>query len=279
MLISSETKRFISQRQQPKLAQVQVDIQPENAFVVDSKEGFLSVTCDQMGSDELRVPLCLETEEGSTTKATVWEWTGDAYDCGEDASRWFTTFLGVDCRLVRFPKGSSKRGTDAEFAPDSETAFSDGFPYLIASQESLQAVNKAANGDEESSLELPMNRFRPNLVVTSCGPSFDEDTWNAIEVSGGSTDTDTIQFDLVKPCSRCTVTTVNQSSGEVSGKEPLRSLGEVHSGNAAGYGRDKWSRVPFFGWNAVTDPGVFGRVLETNAVVKVLGRRTGPSEF
>ena len=248
-----------------------------------------------MDKDELRVPLRFELDEDNMTKATVWEWTGDAYDCGEEAAKWFTSFLGgVEVRLVRFPKGSSKRQTDADFAPDSETAFSDGFPFLITSQESLRAVNEAVKGDGSDkegqsgdSFELPMNRFRPNLVVTDCGEAFDEDTWTAIEVGGdasektaGSTSTSTsIQFDLVKPCSRCTVTTVNQSSGQVEGKEPLKSLAVVHSGQSANYGREKWNRVPFFGWNAVTDASVFGQVIQTNSKVKVLGRRKTTSQF
>jgi uncharacterized protein YcbX len=77
-----------------------------------------------------------------------------------------------------------------------------------------------------------MNRFRPNLVVAGCSP-YDEDTWKIIEIGS-------LHLHVVKPCSRCVITTIDQSTAE-AGKEPLRTLATY---------RRKEEKV-FFGQNAV----------------------------
>lgn len=93
-----------------------------------------------------RPALCL-----ASRKVTVWEWTGTATDEGPDAAAWFTTYLGLPCRLVRYVgSGSSSgsaaggsssggglpvvRNTEPEFAVKYETRFSDGYPMLIVTQ-------------------------------------------------------------------------------------------------------------------------------------------------
>jgi len=67
-----------------------------------------------------------------------------------------------------------------------------------------------------------MNRFRPNLVIAG-GTPFQEDTWTSITIG-------TARFNLVKPCSRCVITTTDQLTGE-RGKEPLRTLASYRSVN------------------------------------------------
>jgi len=280
--------RMMTQRQYPKLALVSCDI-PAEAFTSPSTsdpEGFLRLS---FGGESVAVPLRAAKRHGGgggngagagreVVQARVWEWEGPCFDEGEDAARFFTSLLETPCRLVRFDQEgaleSSLRPTDADYAPDSQTGFSDGFPFLIASQESLRAVNDGiAASASEGQAELPMNRFRPNLVVSDCGGAFGEDEWASLAVRGGDSGEGGCVFDLVKPCSRCTVTTVNQSTGAVDGKEPLRVLGEIHSGKAAGYGNAKWERVPFFGWNAVTSTAMVGRVISVGASVCVTKKK------
>lgn len=259
--------KMATQRQFPVLARVSCNF-PEYE---EGNENVLSVSYEQ-GEDEkvLQIPLEMKEEGnvGDLVTARVWDWEGPCYDEGDEAGAFFSSLVGVECRLVRF---IGKRTTDEAFAPNSETAFSDGFPFLIASEESLEKLNTAMDVD------LPMNRFRANLVVSGCGGAFEEDTWTELEVCGdeGAKDagTSSCLFELVKPCSRCTVTTVNQSTGKTEGREPLKSLGQIHSGKTAGYGRKEWERVPFFGWNAICNESMVGKVIAMDSNVKVLGRK------
>jgi len=63
-----------------------------------------------------------------------------------------------------------------------------------------------------------------------------------------------VQFDSVKPCSRCKVTTVDQETGQVTGQEPLQTLGTFRSGAALGWDKRErsWTHAVFFGWNVVS---------------------------
>ena len=100
---------------------------------------------------------------------------------------------------------------DGRYAPskDDIVGFADGFPLLVISDESLEDLNNR--------LEYPvlMNRFRPNLTISG-GGAFVEDTLSKVMVKG-------IELDLVKPCARCVITTIDQETGD-QGKEPLRTL-------------------------------------------------------
>jgi len=122
-------------------------------------------------------------------------------------SAWFVEKLGSTCSLVFMPD-AAHRPVDAKYAR-GETSLSDGFPYLIISQASLDDLNTRLDS------HVPMNRFRPNLVIAG-GTPFQEDTWTSITIG-------TARFNLVKPCSRCVITTTDQHTGQ-RGKEPLRTL-------------------------------------------------------
>ena len=115
-------------------------------------------------------------------------------------------------RLVHIADGY-KRKVNAEYSinDDDHTGFADGYPILIISEESLHDLN----GKLDSA--LPMNRFRPNLVVKGCKP-FEEDSWKRIRIGD-------VELALVKPCARCEVTTIDKETLERS-KEPLKTLGK-----------------------------------------------------
>lgn len=140
--------------------------------------------------------------EHSTSKvnATVWKDTCSAYDCGDIAANWFSQFLKTPARLVYFP-ANEIRQVDLNFASKGDiTAFSDGFPYLLISQASLDDLNTRLNSSVE------MKRFRPNLVISGTD-AFAEDNWRKIRIGD-------ITFKLVKPCSRCIIPSINPDTAE-----------------------------------------------------------------
>ena len=148
---------------------------------------------------QLKIPT---QYSGKMVKATVWDDACNAYDCGQQATEWFSHFLNISARLVYFPH-DEVRQVDLEYANQGEiTAFSDGFPYLLIGQASLDDLN--------SRLTTPvdMKRFRPNLVVKGT-EAFAEDNWKAIRIGD-------ITFNLVKPCSRCVIPSINPDTAEKS---------------------------------------------------------------
>jgi uncharacterized protein YcbX len=194
MLVDEEGKS-VTQRRYPRMALISPSFGPDRLVV------------RAPGMPDLVVPF--RGEEGERIDVEVWgDWQRGA-PVGEEADRWFGRFLGLSCRLVRKPY-DDVRLVDSAYARDGDqTSFADGFPLLLISETSLEDLN----GRLES--PVPMNRFRPNLVVRGCAP-YAEDGWEELRVGEAI-------FRVAEPCARCAVTTVNQESGE-RGKEPLRTL-------------------------------------------------------
>ena len=139
----------------------------------------------------------------------VWDDACLGLDCGSDAAGWFSEYLHTACRLVRIDQ-TFVRPIDRNYSiRDEHVSFTDGFPMLLISEASLADLNSRLNQP------ITMNRFRPNMVVEGCAP-FDEDRWKKIDVGG-------LTFEVVKPCARCVVTTIDPTTGK-SGDEPLRTL-------------------------------------------------------
>lgn len=173
-----------------------------------------------------KIALSLEPKPGNHCRVQVWDDECLAHYVSEHADKWFSIKLSIDCRLVYMPD-NEKRKVDGRYAFDNEiTSFSDGYPLLIVGQASLDDLNSRLAQD------LPINRFRPNVVFTG-GLPYDEDTMEHISING-------IDLYGVKLCARCTVTTIDQSSAEKT-KEPLKTL--------AGY-RMKDNKI-FFGQNVL----------------------------
>jgi len=204
-LLVDENNRFISQRTEPKLALVKVAM-GEGVFAVSSPEmAALTGEIDQ---------------DGPAENVEIWKDTCLALSQGQEIADWFSSFLGKSVRLMMM-KDSYQRDVDPKFAISSEdnTGFADGFPFLLISQASLQDLNSRLEDP------VPMNRFRPNIVVSGC-EAYAEDSWRQIKIGS-------LVFDLVKPCSRCVITTINQDSLEKS-KEPLRTLASYRTSSSGG---------------------------------------------
>jgi hypothetical protein len=142
---------------------------------------------------------------------TVWGDRCEAFDQGEDAAGWIGALLGREARLVRFDPAARRRSDpDWTGAVEAHTRFSDGFTLLVVSRASLGDLNSRL------SAELPMERFRPNLVLDGL-PAYGEDQLHEIEADG-------VRLRIVKPCTRCSIATTDQRTGAVAGEEPLRTL-------------------------------------------------------
>lgn len=167
------------------------------------------------GLTPIAIPLEPPASDGARM-ITVQLW-GDrmqAYDCGDEAARWFSQALGTPCRLVRH--GSDlQRSADRAWTGGLEAPalFSDGFPILVISEASLADLNEKLLRQGRSA--LPMNRFRPNIVIGGV-EAFEEDYAATITIGD-------VVLKPVKPCPRCPIPSVDQANGEL-GPDPLDIL-------------------------------------------------------
>ncbi|MDB5961482.1 MAG: hypothetical protein JWP59_2776 [Massilia sp.] len=193
--------QFLSQREYPRMALVQPALM-EQALML-SMPG------------QLPFSLPYEEDRGApTVRVTVWDDSVDACDCGEPAARWISQAIGVPCRLVRFAPGAERytghRYTGGAGAP---SRFADGYPLLVIGAASLDDIN--AHLHKAGRSPLPMNRFRPNLVVAGL-EGFEEDYVAQFEIGAAV-------IKPVKPCPRCPIPSIDQATG-VRGPDPLDVL-------------------------------------------------------
>ncbi len=200
-LIVDADGRFVSQREQAPLARVTVEQVPGGGIIV-STEGRPPLPVRAPGPAEL-------------LKVSVWSSTVLAAAAGPEAGAWFSAYLDQPVRLV-YLDDPTRRAVDPEFGRDGDVvSFADGYPLLLTNTASLDELGDwlAADGDQP----VPMNRFRPNVVVTGFGP-WAEDRWRRVRIGA-------VSFQVAKPCGRCVVTTTDQFTG-VRGRQPLRMLGK-----------------------------------------------------
>lgn len=196
--------RFLSQRELPTMACLHCTPLADGFRVTDIRDGATLDLPWEPHSDERR-------------SATIWIDAVDVIEAPSEVSIWFTQKLNQPCALVFMPKTSHRR-VDPNYATGI-TSLSDGYPYLIISQASLDDLNTRIRTSSDHpagpSSDLGMERFRPNIVIAG-GKAFQEDRWKEIEINGTC-------FSLVKPCARCMIPTICQHTGE-KGIEPTRTL-------------------------------------------------------
>ena len=223
-MLVNEQERFITQREQGRLALITPTVVADGLHI------------NAPGMATLKVSGNSKTAPCSVS---VWKDQCNAYDEGRDEASWFSDFLGEPVRLVRFAD-DQQRISNREWTGDVDALnqFSDGFPILVISTASLADLNARL------ATALPMNRFRPNLVIDGL-PAYGED--DVYEFSAGE-----VRLRIVKPCTRCKITTTNQATGIAQGPEPLDTL--------RGYRLDKVLRGVTFGQNAIIAAGVGSRL-------------------
>lgn len=220
--------RFLSQRECALMATITASASSDDGLFLSSADG-----------DTLVVA---QPPRDSLIKVKVWSHETVALDAGDRAAAWFAAKLGMrpeHIRLVQFHP-DMRRDCHGLYAANSvaHTLFADGYPLLVTSTASLVDLNRRMQ--QSASDALPMDRFRPNIVLDGL-PPWDEDYVDALTVGE-------IQIRLVKPCVRCEVTTTDQASGARIADEPLRTLAKFRNNPDFG--------GVTFGWNAiVVKPG------------------------
>jgi uncharacterized protein len=266
-MVIDEDGEARTQRRDPLLAVVRPEISTEagtgnSAERTEGAEGTGSerLTLSVPGLEGVE-PVRISVDRDSPRRdVTLFKLPYQGIDQGDEAADWFSRVLGAPSRLVRVPPEHARVSKGEVAGP---VGYADGSAVLIASPPSLDLLNErlAEAGGEP----LPMNRFRPNILVGGWTRPHTEDLVRQLGIG-------TAEFGYGKVCLRCAVTMVDQSSAKPSGPEPIRTL--------SGYRRAS-TGVAFGSLFAVTRPGRIAvgdeiHVRSWGESVVPLGHRTGP---
>lgn len=197
-MLIDQTGRFVSQRCTPKLALLNASLieTVDHKYLQISDEAHLQLT----------IPLSGFAKE---VQAQIWTDSVAALVCeSSSVNDALSAFLGKSLRLVYMDDGYIRQVDRQFYAKDQGVGFADGFPFLLCNERSLDDLNARMARD------VLMRNFRPNIVFSGLKP-YEEDTWRRVRVGD-------VEFELVKPCSRCAMTTLDEA-GHFH-KEPLASL-------------------------------------------------------
>jgi uncharacterized protein YcbX len=229
-MVVDDDGEFLTQREVPRLALIRPTL----------REGGVSLLAPGLSALEV------EIRDHDRRLVRVWRDRVVAADQGAQAAEWLSTFLHARCRLVRLPHDVVRSVDPIYGQPTDQVSFADGYPVLLISEESLEDLNSRL------AQPLPMNRFRPNVVVRGWGAPYGEDEWAEVRIG------DDVRLSVVKACARCAITTTDQSTAE-HGLEPLRTLATYRL----------VERGVLFGQNLI--PRSTGRIAIGNAVVMECG--------
>jgi uncharacterized protein len=195
LLLTDADGVFLTQREHPRLALIKPEIDGDHLTVVAPEMPTLTLAIVQTG-----VPHAVR----------IWRDTCQAIDQGDVAADWFGAFLHTRCRLVAMAPNFVRR-VNPQYArrAEDQVGFADGYPFLLTTEASLQDLNARL------AAPLPMNRFRPNIVIAGSTP-YAEDRWQSLRLGP-------VDFAVAKPCVRCVITTTDQETTQ-KGQEPLRTL-------------------------------------------------------
>jgi uncharacterized protein YcbX len=192
------------------------------------------ITLSAAGHPPLTVRAPSADDQAEMVFVAVWKSRFYAAAAGKQADGWLSRFLGRAVRLV-YLDDPTRRDVDQDYgAPGDRVSFADGYPLLLTSTGSLEALGRWLTEDGHE--PVPMNRFRPNVVVDGA-PPWAEDRWRRIRIGS-------VSFRVAKPCGRCQVTTIDQMTAE-RGRQPLALLGQ----------RRRFGKQLVFGQNMIPDDG------------------------
>lgn len=220
-----EDGRFLTRRELPAMALVSAQPTEHGLRLRHRAPGVDAAS-------ELDVPV--PPADAPVLPVRVWGDEVHGHDAGPAAAAWLSALFGRPVRLVHMAEQTVRPVHPDYGAAGDRVSFADGFPLLVTTVESLAALNARLDAP------LDMGRFRPNIVLEGAGAAFAEDGWQRLRIGG-------LTLRVVKPCTRCVITTQDVETGESTGPEPLRTLKAM--------GR-VWQKMPVFGQNAIPDgPG------------------------
>lgn len=186
-IVTDLNGHFVTQRQYPRMTLIQVKLH----------EQALEFSAPATPSFSLAAP---RTDVVERREVMVWHDRVEACDMGDAVATWLSSYLGVEVRLYYMPD-DSVRAVDAQYGRSGDrVGFADGFPVLLIGAASLAEFNRALPEPVESL------RFRPNIVVAGAAP-YAEDTWRRVRIGA-------IEFDVVKPCSRCVIPSIDPRTAQ-----------------------------------------------------------------
>ncbi|RDU96308.1 MOSC domain-containing protein [Trinickia dinghuensis] len=237
-------------------------IDGQGRFITQRTHASLALVQPALNGDalEVRAPgmatLMLPVDAGAlagapAVAATVWGDTVSALDAGDEAGRWFSDFLGAPVRLARFSPGA-ERTASRKWTGDATAVvrFADGYPLLVLGEASLADLNTRLTGKGVE--PIPMNRFRPNLVLSGID-AYEEDYTESFRITAEAGE---VELRIVKPCTRCPMPNIDQARGAPDPRWPNEPTDTMST-----YRSD--SRVEgavTFGQNAIVIAGV-GHIL------------------
>lgn len=201
MIVSAEDGVFLSQREVPALALICPTVFDGGTRLALAAQGHPDLDLDVRHAE-------------ATTPVRVHSWEGIGIDQGEHAARWVSSVLDVPARLIRASE-DMRRSRTARFT--SSTYFADAYPLLVAARSSLDTLNTRIAG--RGSEPVPMDRFRPNIVITGWAEQHTEDRVDGLGIG-------TAELGFQQQCVRCTIPLVEQRTGRRAGPEPIRTLAD-----------------------------------------------------
>lgn len=237
LLLVSPNGKFITQRELPDLARLTVTPM-DNGYTI-SMDGKGTIHA-QPGENRMDVE--------------VWGAIINAAIAPDAVTATLSEWLGQPAKLAFFDENSHREATLEWAGEATPVSFADAYPVLVTTTGSLRALNENMQAHAEGN--VGMERFRPNIVV-DCDEPWAEDHWATIEING-------VRIDLVKPCSRCIMTSQDQTSGSRSVPSPIPAMGRLRMS------ADRRVPGPLFGWNGAPRGTVR---LAIGDVVRVIGER------
>ena len=210
-MLIDETDTFISQRTHPILVLFKPIIENKTLKV---------------HYKEKQIEVSLNASLGNTIVTNLFEHKVPSTEVDLHVNAWFSEIIGQKVRLVKMEDQNIRKKELIKGPKSVEVSFADGYPYLIVGTESLERLN------QELDQSVAINRFRANIIVETSVPHI-EDSWEDVKI--GDT-----QLFVVKPCARCQVITIDQSTGHKS-NATLKALSTYR----------KSENKIFFGANAV----------------------------
>jgi uncharacterized protein YcbX len=195
-MLVDQNNRFLTQREFAEMALLKVSMIEDGLLVKHALHP----------DTQIEIPLIPQSDQ--TGEFTIWDDIVKGQFVNDKIDQWFSHAMNFKCRLVYMPE-DSHREVSAKYASDKITSLSDGYPFMMIGQASLDDLNSRLAD------RLPINRFRPNMVFSG-GQAFEEDTMAHIQING-------INFFGVKLCARCPIPTIDQDTIAKS-KEPTKTL-------------------------------------------------------